>query len=72
MGGHWAFLGLGAVVERTVGRPTRRGIGFFPTATEVILQEHRFRPITGRALMIGRQNTGLLPGEAKHLIVQTG
>jgi hypothetical protein len=41
-------------------------MGFFPTATEVILQEHRFRPITGRALMIGRQNTGLIPrrGEA--------
>jgi hypothetical protein len=47
-------------------------MGFFPTATEVILQEHRFRPITGRALMIGRQNTGLTPGEAKHLIERNG
>ena len=47
-------------------------MGFFPTATEVILREHRFRPITGRALMIGRQNTGLIPGKAKHLIQRNG
>jgi len=47
-------------------------MGFFPTATEVVLREHGFRPITGRALMIGRQNTGLIPGEAKHLIERNG
>jgi hypothetical protein len=32
-------------------------MGFFPTATEVVLREHRFRPITGRALMIGRHDS---------------
>src|ERR1700738_3015936 len=47
-------------------------MGFFPTATEVVLRAHGLRPITGRALMIGRQNTGLIPGEAKHLIERNG
>jgi SAM-dependent methyltransferase len=31
-----------------------------------------FQPVPGRALMIGRQNTGLIPGEAKHLIERNG
>jgi SAM-dependent methyltransferase len=47
-------------------------MGFFPTATEVILQEHKFRPIKGRVLMIGRQNTGLTPDAAKHLVTRNG
>jgi SAM-dependent methyltransferase len=47
-------------------------LGFFSIATDVILQEHKFRPITGRVLMIGRQNTGLTPGEAKHTIERNG
>src|SRR6201999_2443491 len=45
-------------------------MGFFPTATEVILQEHKYRPIKGRVLMIGRQNTGLTPDEDKHLVTR--
>jgi SAM-dependent methyltransferase len=47
-------------------------MGFFPAATEVILQEHKFRAITGRALMIGRQNTGLTPEEALQLLRRNG
>jgi SAM-dependent methyltransferase len=47
-------------------------MGFFPAATEVILQEHKFRSITGRALMIGRQNTGLTPDEATQLLTRNG
>jgi len=47
-------------------------MGFFPTATEVILQEHKFRPITGRVLMIGRQNTAMTPDEAKHMVTRNG
>jgi len=47
-------------------------MGFFSIATEVILQEHKFRPITGRVLMIGRQNTGLTPPEALHMIERLG
>lgn len=47
-------------------------VGFFPISTEVILQEHKFRPITGRALMIGRQNTGLSPDEVKRMLARNG
>lgn len=47
-------------------------MGFFSIATEVILQEHKFRPITGRVLMIGRQNTGLMPDEVKSLLARNG
>lgn len=34
-------------------------MGFFSIANHLMLQEHRYRPITGKVLMIGRQNTAL-------------
>ena len=47
-------------------------MGFYPPATDVILQEHLFRPITGRALMIGRQLTQLTPDDVGALLRRYG
>jgi len=47
-------------------------MGFHSVSTEVLLQEHKHRPITGRALMIGRQNTILTEHEVRDLLSHHG
>lgn len=47
-------------------------MGFFPPATELLLQEHMHRPLTGRILMIGRQNTGMTPRDSDFLLETFG
>src|SRR5262245_34682707 len=46
------------------------GLGRFNA--EMLLAEHRYRPIRGQLLSISRQTVALTPGEARALLEETG
>src|SRR4051794_19953188 len=50
----------------------RDGMGISLMIARAILQEHRFRPITGEGVLIGRQTMTFTPAEALRIIKEEG